>query len=370
MSKKLGNLFQKLMIVAVTLAMVLCIIAPADAQAAEKKLAFNAVEKDIAIGKSFDFNIKNKIKGATYEWSVSNKDVLTVNHVGLVTGIAVGKSNVVCKVNVKGAIYRLSARVNVVKPAAKVTITNPIDSMNVKDFYQLKADIMPKSSNDYITWTTSDSTVARIDQNGEFIIRKEGIVTFTATAVSGRKDSVTVYIGADALANKPEDGKDVTGPTKPTRPGKDSGIIHAEDFSQSIGDYTNRGSAVLTQVNEVGAEGKKGYLSITGRTSSWNGALVDLTSIAVPGESYNVTAWVKFDQGNSVEVIKATQENSIDGTAGYPQISGSVSVNKGEWTKISGVMSVDPNTSKCFLYFEADSLIDFYVDNVEVELIK
>ncbi len=373
MGKK--GMLKKLIMMVLTAAFVMSAITPAWAAAVKKEPALNATEKTIVVGKTFNFDIENKIKGSTYEWKVGNTKVATINAAnGVVTGVAPGSTTVSCKISNSGKVYRLTAKLTVLKPAVKVTITNKVTSLKVKDYYKLKVSITPASSNDQITWTSSDSSIAKIDQDGSFAAKKAGTVTFTATAVSGRSDSVTITFESDGqtteVADNKGDNTDSTDKTEDKKPVEEVKVLKTilnEDFAGSAGIFVGRGSAKVVHATAgKAAEGGKGYISVTGRTANWNGAAADVTKLIIPGATYRVSGWVRYTSGADVETIKVTQERTSADDNKWIQIA-TAQVKKGEWTKMTGTMEVSPTTTQCLFYFEADNLIDFYVDNVVVE---
>lgn len=375
MIKKQSKILRKLTMVALAFALILSTVSPAYAKAA-KNPTLNAKEVSIVVGKKFNFNIKNKVKGATYEWTTSNKKVVTINKGnGVVTGVGEGKTNITCTVRAGSKVYRLTAAVKVLKPAVKVTITNPVDTLNVKEYYKLRTKLVPASSTDLVTWSSSDESIVKMDKDGSFVPSKPGTVEITATTLSGRKNTITIKILGDGATEEVEqptenkgDEKETEGETEEkTEDIKVLKKVYSEDFAKSTGLFTGRGSAAVAQVTAgKAAEGGKGYLSVTGRTANWNGAVVDFTEFVIPGASYEVTAWVRYTSGEAIEIIKATQEAvDLEGTNWFG-ITGDAEVKKGEWTKISGIMEVAPGTTKCSMYFEAENLIDFYVDNIVV----
>lgn len=62
--------------------------------------------------------------------------------------------------------------------------------------YQMNAETMPENATDItLNWTSSDKTVAEVDENGTVSIKKPGIVTITAKARRGKaKSSYKLYI--------------------------------------------------------------------------------------------------------------------------------------------------------------------------------
>lgn len=351
MSRNYTRTFKMLATFVLTIAMVLATVTPAFAAKAKKAPALNSTEQTICIGKTFDFNLLNEAKNVTVKWSSSNTKVATVDAAsGLVLGVARGNTNIHCVVTTADkTTYRLMAKVTVIKPAVKVEITNKITNLKVGKTYNLDAIMIPKSANDSVTWSTSDKTIANPASNGVFKALKAGKVTITATTISGRKDSVTIQILAVG-----EEYVEPTPNVTPTPVPKEEdttvpGTVFSENFAKGVGIFTGRGNAMIQQVNEPGAEGKKGYLSVTGRTANWNGASADVTGFVTKGKTYDVTGWVKYTEGNDTETFKITQQKN---GSSWPQITGDVVVNKGEWTKLSGKLVVDADTTQCEVYFE------------------
>jgi hypothetical protein len=349
----------------IVLAAVLMIAGITPAMAAEKSPTLNSTEQTILMGKEYDFNVVNEIEGSTYQWRSSNPKVAVVDANGIVKGIGKGNCNIHCIIKTpQNKNYRLLARVTVIKPAVKVVITNKIDHMNVDDSYKLNATIIPESSTDSITWSTSDKSIADPADNGAFRAKKPGVVTLTATALSGRKDSVTIRVlgeGEEYIEPEEPEEPEVEEPVEEdTLP---AGTVFYEGFETSTGAFVGRGSAYIQQENKPGADGKNGYLKVMGREANWHGANVDVTSYVVPGRQYEVSGWVMYTEGNATEVFKITQQKN---GGSWPQITGEVTVEKGKWTKLSGIMTVDNDTVQCEVYFESPSndYLEFLCDEL------
>lgn len=374
MRKELRSAVKKLATLVMTFAFAACAMSPAYAKTA-KVPRLNAAEITIVVGKSFNFNIENKISGSTYEWTVINEKVAKVNERGIVTGVGKGSTSVYCRISTGNTSYLLKAKVNVLKPAAKITITNPVETLKTGDYYRLKIKMIPESANDIVTWTSSDENIAFVDPDGSFVPRKAGTVTITATTVSGRSDSVTIKITGDKdVTDTPDETRDVAeekeeDTIEEVKLGK---IIYEETFETSLGGFVPRqgSSAVVTRSGAGRAAEGRGYMSVTGRQANWHGATVDITDKIIPGASYQLTAWVRYTTGEDVEVIKATQQARTREGEVYLGITQDMQIKKGQWTQISGIMVVPPSASNCQVYFEANSLIDFYVDHVVIREVE
>ena len=107
---------------------------------------------------------------------------------------------VICKVTSAGKTQKLTAKATICKPAVKLEIKNKVSEMGYGETVKLGTALVPTTSNDVVTWTSSNSKVASVDKNGKVKALKEGQVTITATTMSGKTDSLTfnVYGGPDA----------------------------------------------------------------------------------------------------------------------------------------------------------------------------
>lgn len=143
--------------------------------------------------------------------------------------------------------------------------------------------------------------------------------------------------------------------------------IYSEDFAKSVGDFKGRaGSEEIKWVGKPGSDGKDGYVSIGGRSAAWNGLNVDVTSKVKPGKKYTVTGWVKYTEGPDTVDFKISEQKN---GSTWPAITGPVTVKKGEWTKLTGTMTVDADTTQCEVYYETDTdaSVSFLADTFSIE---
>lgn len=187
----LKRVLANVLVVAMLFALVITVPTVADAAA---KPSISKKSQNILVGKKYDFNIKNKIKGSTYTWSSSNKKVATVDKKGVVTGVKRGTATITCVIKAPKKTYEISAKVAIKAPATKFVINNKVTALNLGQKYDLNRTLSPKSSNDLTTWTTSDSKIAKPDSKGLFTALKEGKVTITGKTLSGKTDKVTIEV--------------------------------------------------------------------------------------------------------------------------------------------------------------------------------
>ncbi|MGC5310795.1 family 43 glycosylhydrolase [Micromonospora zamorensis] len=97
------------------------------------------------------------------------------------------------------------------------------------------------------------------------------------------------------------------------------------------------GSGTLSTNTSV-VHGGNGSLSITGRTSAWNGPSQDVTSKLTNGKSYTTNVWVRAQSGTPS--AKATIALTANGTTNYLQLTPTADVNVNGWTQLTGTATV------------------------------
>lgn len=97
------------------------------------------------------------------------------------------------------------------------------------------------------------------------------------------------------------------------------------------------GSGTLSTNTSV-VHGGSGSLSITGRTSAWNGPSQDVTSKLTNGKTYTTSVWVRAQSGTPS--AKATIALTANGTTNYLQLTPTADVNVNGWTQLTGTATV------------------------------
>jgi hypothetical protein len=189
-------IFARLLVMVMIVSSVITVAPNTSASAATKKQPAIAKKvSSILVGKSYDFNIKNWVKGSTYKWTTSNKKVATIDKKGVVTGVKQGTVTITCKVTTpQKETYVLKNKVTIRQPAKSIKINNKITTVNVGQTYDLNRTITPKTSLDTTTWTSNNNDIVKMGKWGEFTALKEGKVTITAKTLSGKTDKVTIQV--------------------------------------------------------------------------------------------------------------------------------------------------------------------------------
>lgn len=147
---------------------------------------------NLGIGKTFKLTATVSTDTATNQgviWTSSNDAVATVNQKGKVTGKKAGYATITAMA-LDGSEVEASCEVRIVTPVESVTINDNYVTLFVGEVSNLKATIRPKNAT-YKTavWTSSDPSVAIVDDDGVVTALKAGTTTISATTQdnSGKK---------------------------------------------------------------------------------------------------------------------------------------------------------------------------------------
>ena len=117
---------------------------------------------------------------------------------------------------------------------------------------------------------------------------------------ASRQPAATAAVSPSAspATTTPSTNPATTTPTK-NPDGFEPVLFKNATFENGTDDFVSRGSSKVSQADN-GYEGKCLYVS--GRTDTWNGAAIDVTSTIVPGAKYHVTAYMKQMSGAAAEI--------------------------------------------------------------------
>jgi endo-1,4-beta-xylanase len=140
--------------------------------------------------------------------------------------------------------------------------------------------------------------------------------------------------------------------------------------------WLGRGGAKVTYTTDE-FHGGSHSLKVTGRTKTWEGPMINLTSTLVKGKTYHIAIWLKYNNGLASQGFNLMLENSISGQASYTTIVSS-GATRGQWSLIEGDYKIpdDPNLTKYSMYIEvpwksddkvtSEDTMDFYIDDAVI----
>ena len=115
----------------------------------------------------------------TVTWTSSNTSVATVDSNGKVSAVGGGNATIAAKAGDKQA----TCAVTVTVPVESITLDKTTATLEEGESVTLTATITPEdATNKSITWTSSDNSIATVDQNGKVAAIKEGTATIAAKA--------------------------------------------------------------------------------------------------------------------------------------------------------------------------------------------
>jgi len=170
------------------------------------KVIITPSNDSIAIGASVTLSAKvvnaqgQVVTGATIFWNTSNANIATVSSNGTVTSVDTGTVQIAASANGVSGIATVTV---LPKPVAGVVVTPPSQVIKVGQKFQFQAQPVDADGNPLsgrvITWSSSDATIASVDNTGLVTGVAVGPATITATSES-KSGSAAVSVGAQTAA--------------------------------------------------------------------------------------------------------------------------------------------------------------------------
>lgn len=139
----------------------------------------------------------------TVQWESSDTSVATVDQNGTVNAIGSGKTNITASAGGKSA----TCAVTVVIPVTSIELNKTSLTLEKGTSETLKATVSPQdATNKEVKWSSSDISVASVDQNGHVTAIKGGDATITASVGSFTATcEVSVFVPVSSISlNKTE----------------------------------------------------------------------------------------------------------------------------------------------------------------------
>ena len=328
-------------------------------QAARRKIALSKKSVTMTVGQKKTIRIKNA-KGKRIKWSIKKKSIASYKKSGKyavkLTAKKKGTTTLTCKVkNGKWKSYRCKVKVK------KATLVRtPVATNDV-----VKTTEKPSST--AVVTTPSVSTQAPTDgQEKPQEPEKKPTATPTVkpTATPTVKPTATPTVKPTATPTV----KPTATPTATPAGEFVEKTYLSTGFEDGTDGFTGRGAAKVAVVSG----GRSGNcLSVTGRTSTWNGAELNVTDSIVKGATYSISVWVK-QTSDSDKTMKLSGNLAVSGQQdSYPAIKDNTTVPSGSWVELKGIYTVPASFTKLTFYVEGPSdTFDFLVDDVTIKQIS
>ena len=276
------------------------------------------------------------VPDASVTWTVQDSTVASVSAAGVVTGLALGTTQVAANARGKSGI----ATVTVQRiPVASVVVLPERVSAGIKSTTRLTAVAYDAGQNELpgrgMNWTTSNASVATVDGNGLVTAQGKGTALITATA-EGKSDASEFTVSPGAVSKV-----SVTpNPIAMTTGDKQSLAVSAQDAS----------GTVLTANNVVWASSDTKVATVSGGQVTAVGAGTASISATVDGVSGSTSVTVTRPPVGTVAVAPATITvgQKLRLTATVTDTRGNVVTDRVvTWSVPSNLIaSVDPSTGE------------------------
>lgn len=133
------------------------------------------------------------------EYSISDTTYAKVNDSGLISASAVGETTIEVLERVSGKVLR--AKLRITYPVSSVSFAEPVANVPLNGSKMLTANVTMRTDscvNQLVTFSSSNESVAKVDQNGYVTGVRLGTATITATSASGVSATCTVTVVKEA----------------------------------------------------------------------------------------------------------------------------------------------------------------------------
>ena len=322
-------------------------------------------------------------------WTSSDTDIATVSASGLVSGKKEGEVKITVKTADGG--YTAECTVSVEYPPTSVTLSKTSLSLNVgsstSGSAQLTATVLPENAtNKAVKWSSSDTKVVTVDENGKVTAVAGGSATVTCTAESGGvKATCKVTVAEDAtslrITNLPSgklykeqkhqlkiefNSSTVTNKTV-TWSSSNSGAVSVDQEGIITAMMANVGATITATY--VRSDGRK----IIAQCEIFTEPKIEVTGISIDNGK---TLYRKYDRTEqfsaTVEPYNASEktvywylENNGNGVATIDKTTGLLTPKKaGKVKVIARSKDKDSIEASCFVYFVEP--LKFYSSTVKV----
>ena len=273
----------------------------------------------------------------TVTWSTSDESIAKVDNNGKVTAVKEGTATIIARAGAKSATCALSVRRKVIE-VTSITLNKAELTLTEGDSETLTATVKPDDATDKtVTWSTSDATIATVDNNGKVTAVKAGSATITAKA--GEKSATCAL----SVSRKVIEVTSVTlNKAELTLTEGDSETLSATVKPDDATDKTVMWSSSDASVASVDANGKvtalkEGKATITAKAGEKSATcavnvsrkVIEVTSVTMnkaeltltEGDSETLTATVKPDDATDKTVTWTSSDANVASVDAYGKVT-------------------------------------------------
>lgn len=146
--------------------------------------------------------IANSDSNDALVWKTSDKTVATVLNGGYVTAVAPGTATLTVASQSGSVSKDITVTVLAVDADAKVKVSNSAIDLEVGGYEYIDATLESTNSDDYVTYRSSDESVATVSSVGKVLAISAGTAYVTVSSASGAVETVKVTVTAAAVAEE------------------------------------------------------------------------------------------------------------------------------------------------------------------------
>ena len=283
-------------------------------------------ELSLAEGATWTLTAKVKPDDAadkTVTWATSNKAVATVDAAGKVTAWRAGKATIRAKSGKKSAYCKLS----VTASATGISLSESTLELTEGETATLTAKVEPANSTDPVTWSSSDPSVATVDDTGKVTAVKAGVAEITAKAgdmsatcavtVKAKVIAVTsVSLDKTTLDLTEGDTETLTATVSPDNATDKTVSWSSSDASVATVDQAGKVAAVkagtATITAKAGDKSATCAVTVKAKVVAVTSVSLDKTTLDLTeGDTETLTATVDPDNATDKTVSWSTSDSSV-----------------------------------------------------------
>lgn len=130
------------------------------------------------------------------------------------------------------------------------------------------------------------------------------------------------------------------------------------------------------EVTDAESFGGSYSAAVTDRVHQGQGIGAEATEALAPGQQYDLTAWVKFAEGEETDDLWFSAASTTGGSTSYSTLGQFSGLSNSEWVQIEQRFTA-PSADELFIYFEtaytsgeAGNTSTFYIDDIEVSRVE
>lgn len=223
------------------------------------------------------YNPENTTEDKTVTWESSNEDAVTVSEDGVITAVGAGNATITAKVGDKTATTQVEVKV----PLENISLNETEKELNKGDNLQLTVTYNPEdtTADKTVKWTSTDDTVATVDENGKVTALKAGTTYIKAKVedkeVSCKIDVVVPLTGIDLNKDVAEIVKGQTEKLTVT-------LVPEDTTYTGKVEWTSSDDTIATVDENGNVRGiKEGTVTITAKAVENGNEIIDTAEITV-----------------------------------------------------------------------------------------